>query len=344
MPEALLYERLDNSEVRCGLCFHRCVIPAGKRGVCRVRQNLDGRLFTLVKNRLVAANADPIEKKPLYHFLPGSKSMSVAAPGCNFRCSFCQNHEISQFEPDDEKVEITSSESVVKAALGLGCRSVSYTYTEPVVFFETALEIGVIARNSGLKNIFVTNGYITKEAASLAKEFLDAANVDLKFFDDDTYKSVCGARLDGVLEGIDNLLEIGAWVEITTLVIPGLNDTEKELRQIAKFIAGRSKDIPWHISRFHPDFKMTGSSATPLLSLELAESAGREEGLNFIYTGNVPGKSGNTICPSCGTIVIERFGFKVLSNRLKCDCCPDCGFPISGFFGWSEDRNGIPDF
>jgi pyruvate formate lyase activating enzyme len=294
---------------------------------------MKGKLFTLVKNRLVAANVDPIEKKPLYHFLPGSDSMSISTAGCNFKCSFCQNYRISQFDPDNAREEMIPSESIVAAALNCGARSISYTYTEPVIFFETALEIGLIARKNGLKNIFVTNGYITKEAAAEAKSFLDAANVDLKSFNDDTYKRVCGARLKGVLEGIDHLLEMGAWIEITTLVVPGLNDSEKELRQIARFISERSKNIPWHISRFHPDFKMADGHATPIESLELAEAAGRGEGLNYLYVGNVPGKKENTFCPNCGTIVIERFGFMVLSNRLIGGSCPDCGFAISGF--WS---------
>jgi pyruvate formate lyase activating enzyme len=332
LSEALLYERAADLSVRCSLCCHRCRIEEGKRGICGVRETRGGKLFTLVKNRLCAFNIDPVEKKPLYHFLPGTVSLSIATAGCNFRCGFCQNYGLSQAAPDELDGEFVPSDKIVEAAVKSGSKSISYTYTEPVIFFETAMETGLLAREKGLRNIFVTNGYLTKEAAALAKNFLDAANVDLKFFDDAKYKRHCGAGLDGVLEGIDHLLDIGVWVEITTLVIPELNDSEEELRQIAKFIAARSKDIPWHISRFHPDFKMTDSQATPMESLKLAERAGKEEGLNFIYTGNLPGKEENTFCPKCGKILVERLGFSVAANRLADGCCSFCGFSIAGCF------------
>ncbi|HNQ78752.1 MAG TPA: AmmeMemoRadiSam system radical SAM enzyme [Acidobacteriota bacterium] len=333
MLEASHYESLENSEVRCCLCHHRCVIAEGKRGVCSARENRKGKLFSLVRNRLVAANVDPVEKKPLFHFLPGTMSMSIATAGCNFRCSFCQNHSISQLGRGDVPgVEVEPSK-VVGAALESGCRSISYTYTEPVVFFETAFETGVTARSKGLRNIFVTNGYITKEAARDTKEFLDAANVDLKSFSDDTYGKFCGARLNGVLEGMDNLLEAGVWVEITTLVIPGLNDSDEELGAIAKHIASRSKDIPWHVSRFHPDHRMLDRPTTPVDSLDRARRAGEAAGLVFIYTGNIAGKGENTICPKCGKMVIERLGFSVLSVALDGGRCEACGNELPGCFG-----------
>ena len=333
MLEASHYERLENSEVRCCLCHHRCVIAEGKRGVCTARENRKGKLFSLVRNRLVAANVDPVEKKPLFHFLPGTMSMSVATAGCNFRCSFCQNHSISQLANGDVPGAEVEPAKVVGAALESGCRSISYTYTEPVVFFETAFETGVAARSKGLKNIFVTNGYITREAARDAKAFLDAANVDLKSFSEDTYRNVCGAKLKGVLEGMDNLLEAGVWVEITTLVIPGLNDSDRELKAIAGHIASRSREIPWHISRFHPDHRMLDRPTTPMDSLDRARRAGEEAGLVFIYTGNTPGKGENTICPKCGTMVIERLGFSVLSAALEGGRCKACGSGLPGFFG-----------
>lgn len=333
MLEASHYELLENMEVRCALCYHRCVIPDGKRGFCMARENRKGKLFSLVRNRLVAANIDPVEKKPLFHFFPGSRSMSIATAGCNFRCSFCQNHSISQMIKGDVPGELADPERVVAAALESRCASISYTYTEPVVFFETAFETGVTARRKGLKNIFVTNGYITKEAAQDAKEFLDAANVDLKSFSDETYLKVCGARLRGVLEGIDHLLEAGVWVEITTLVIPGLNDSDAELEDIAAFIASRSVNIPWHISRFHPDHRMLDRPTTPMDSLDRARRAGEAAGLHFIYTGNVPGKGEDTICPKCGRIVIERLGFSVLSAALENGRCKACGNELPGCFG-----------
>lgn len=332
MREAFLYDRLDDRKVICRLCFHRCRIADGKRGACLVRENRGGTLYTLVHGRLVAANVDPIEKKPLYHFLPGSLSMSIATAGCNFKCSFCQNHSISQVGRGEIPGREVQPSSVVEAALASGCLSVSYTYTEPVVFFETACETGILAREKGLKNIFVTNGYITKEAAAKAEKFLDAANVDLKSFSDRFYRTVCGAGLKGVLEGIDNLLEKGVWLEITTLVVPGLNDSDEELRSAAKFISGRSKDIPWHISRFHPDFRMLDRAATPEDSLERARAAGEGEGLRYIYIGNVQGSREDTICPKCGTMLIGRLGFSVLSNRLDRGRCPGCGCTVPGYF------------
>lgn len=332
MLEASHYESLENSEVRCCLCHHRCVIAEGKRGFCMARENRKGKLFSLVRNRLVAANVDPVEKKPLFHFLPGTMSMSIATAGCNFRCAFCQNHSISQLDRGDIPGAEVEPEKVVGAALESGCRSISYTYTEPVVFFETAFETGVAARSKGLRNIFVTNGYITKEAAEDSKEFLDAANVDLKFFSDGTYREICGARLNGVLEGIDNLLEAGVWIEITTLVIPGLNDSDEELEAIAGHIASRSKDIPWHVSRFHPDHRMLDRPATPMDSLDRARRAGEAAGLLYIYTGNIPGKGENTICPKCGKMVIERLGFSVLSAAIECGRCKACGNQLPGCF------------
>lgn len=332
MREAFLYERLEEREVRCLLCSHRCRIAEGKRGVCRARENRNGTLYSLVRDRLVAANVDPVEKKPLYHFLPGTLSMSIATAGCNFRCSFCQNHSISQIGPGGIPGEDTPPSAVVDAAVASGCMSVSYTYTEPVVFFETAYETGILAREKGLKNIFVTNGYITREAALEAGKFLDAANVDLKSFSDRTYRDVCGAALKGVIEGIDNLLEGGVWLEITTLVVPGLNDSAEELRETAKFISGRSRDIPWHISRFHPDFRMLDRGATPLETLETARAAGEAEGLRFIYIGNVHGRGEDTFCPKCGTMLIGRMGFSVLSNKLDRGRCPGCGSDVPGYF------------
>lgn len=330
--EALLYEPLDNSAVRCNLCAHRCVIAEGKRGICGIRENRGGKLYSLVKNKLVAQSVDPIEKKPLYHFFPGTKSLSIATLGCNFKCKFCQNHAISHVEDKVVSGEDAPSGDVLEAAVKSGAKSISYTYTEPTIFFETAMEIGGIARERGLKNIFVTNGYLTKEAAALAKNFLDAANVDLKSFSDDFYKEICGARLKGVLEGIDHLLDIGIWVEITTLIIPGFNDSAEELRAIARFISERSKDIPWHVSRFHPDYKMKDIPPTPLESMKLAEKMAEEEGIRYTYLGNVYGKSGNTFCRKCGKMVIERSGFSVLKNVLKDGCCPYCGNKIPGCF------------
>jgi pyruvate formate lyase activating enzyme len=319
--------------VHCDLCAHRCRIPEGHAGVCQVRVNEGGALKTLVLNRLVAAAADPIEKKPLFHFLPGSTAFSIATAGCNFRCRYCQNWQISQAPRGGGRVdgEVTSPQAVVEAARRRGCSTIAYTYTEPTIFFETAEAVGSLARQGGLKNIFVTNGYMTPEAVQRARSFLDAANVDLKGFDDGRYRKICGATLKGVLSGIEALVEAGVWVEITTLVVPGVNDSEEELGAIARYVAGLGRHIPWHISRYHPDYEMLDVAATPLGSLQRAYDLGRAAGLKFVYVGNVPGHaSESTACPECGTMLVSREGFSLSALRLREGSCPDCGAAVPG--------------
>lgn len=326
------YEVMEGKKVRCLLCAHRCVISNRSKGICKVRMNKEGILYTLNKNIFVALNIDPIEKKPLFHFFPGSLSFSVATEGCNFKCLFCQNYEISQLGERKIRGKYVHSERIVELAIENNCKSISYTYTEPTIFFETAFEIGLLAREKGLKNVFVTNGYITKETTIKTKEFLDAANVDLKSFSDENYKKYCGASLKGVLAGIDNLLEAGILLEVTTLIIPGMNDNAEELRKIAKFIASRSKDIPWHISRFFPNYKMGNRNPTSIESLNLAESIGKEEGLKYVYKGNVWGEGENTFCPKCNKLLIERRVFEILKNVVNNGICPHCGEKIYGVF------------
>jgi pyruvate formate lyase activating enzyme len=319
--------------VRCDLCAHRCRILAGNAGVCKVRVNEGGALRTLVLNRLVAASADPIEKKPLFHFLPGSKAFSIATPGCNFRCRYCQNWQISQAPRGAGPIEgsVTPPQAVIDAAERRGCSTIAYTYTEPTIFFETAEAVGLLARHAGLKNVFVTNGYLTPEAVDRARAFLDGANVDLKGFDPGRYRKTCGATLKGVLCGIEALLASGVWLEITTLVVPGVNDSEEELGAIARYIAGLGAHIPWHISRYHPDYEMLDVAATPPASLQRACDLGREAGLKFVYVGNVPGHPAeSTRCPECGTMVIAREGFSLSALRLRGNSCPDCGAVIPG--------------
>jgi len=332
---AVLWHKEPGGRVLCDLCAHRCRILPGRAGVCQVRVNQDGELKTLVLNRLIAAHLDPIEKKPFFHFYPGSFSLSIATVGCNFRCAFCQNWQISQHvrEHGSFPGDVTAPEEVVATAVKGDCSSISYTYTEPTIFFETCESVGLLARERGLKNNFVTNGYLTPEAAKRAAAFLDAANVDLKGFDDARYRKVCGATLKGVLEGLEALLANGVWVEVTTLVVPGLNDSEAELRAIARHLKGLSPDIPWHVSRFHPDYKMTGGKATPLATLRMAHGLGKEEGLTFVYTGNVPGDdSENTYCPNCAKMVVGRVGFRLTALNLRDGRCAACGARIAGRF------------
>jgi len=332
--EAMLWEKTAGGRVRCLLCAHNCVIDSGEFGFCGVRQNIDGSLFTCTYGNAVAKNIDPIEKKPLYHFLPGSNSYSIAAAGCNFRCGFCQNWSISQLSAEDgdkkNGYELTPDD-IVKEAADNGCKSISYTYTEPTVFFEYAYDTAVIAKKNGLYNIFVTNGFMTGKAIDAIGPWLDAANVDLKFFSDETYRKVCRGRLGPVLESIKHMKNAGIHLEITTLVVPGLNDSAEELRGIASFIAGLDKGIPWHISRFHPDYMRTDLLPTPVKTLESAKKTGEEEGLEYIYLGNVyPG--GDTVCPGCKSVLIWRSGFTATKTGFFSGKgrCLRCGTVISG--------------
>jgi len=333
----MLWEKLDGRKVRCELCAHRCVIAAGRYGICRVRQNVDGVLKTHSYDAVVAVNVDPIEKKPLFHFLPGTLSLSVAAAGCNFQCEFCQNWQISQSPRTGRVVggQAVSPERIVAAAVNYDCASISYTYTEPTVFFELAYDTARLARDRGLKNCFVSNGYMTPRAVETISPYLDAINVDLKAFRDETYRRVMKARLEPVLQCLKALVDAGIWVEVTTLVVPGMNDSPQELHQIAEFIATQlGPDVPWHVSRFHGDYKMTNVPATPIETLKLACRIGAEAGLRYIYSGNVSGQADErTYCPGCGRVLIDRVGFAVRQVRIADGACPECGLKIPGIWG-----------
>jgi len=333
MKEAMVYEKLKGTDVRCHLCAHNCIISHGKRGICAVRENRDGILYSLVYGKVVASNIDPIEKKPLFHFLPGSSSFSIATAGCNFRCQHCQNYEISQF-PRERKFTIpgndTTPEDIVNAALQNNCESISYTYTEPTIFFEFAYDCAKLAHEKGIKNVFVSNGYTGAEAAKLIAPYLDANNIDLKG-SDVFYKKICGARLDPVRNTIKLMKELGVWVEVTTLIIPDHNDSDKDLNDIVDFIVSVDPSIPWHVSRFHPTYLLTDKPPTPVETLKRAVNTGYQRGLKYIYTGNVPGEDGeNTLCPSCKTVLIERYGFRVLKNLMRDNTCPQCKNPVAG--------------
>ena len=321
LKEAINYSSLPNGEVDCFLCSHRCHIKDSKRGFCMVRENRGGKLYSLVYGKAIASHLDPIEKKPLFHFLPGSLSYSIATVGCNFRCSFCQNWEISQrARQGDIEGEALSPEEIVRKARAHRCRSISYTYTEPVIFFEYAYETARLAKKEGLYNNFVTNGFATPETIDLMAGVIDAANVDLKSFSEDFYKKICRARLQPVLEAIRYMHEKGIWVEVTTLVIPGQNDSAEELSEIAGFIASVSVDIPWHVSRFYPHYEMQSLPATPIEKIDLAIEKGREAGLRYVYGGNVAGGDyENTACPFCQQVVIQRLGYSIEKINLKKD-------------------------
>ena len=334
MKEALLYEKLDNKLLHCFLCAHHCRIADGHFGFCGVRQNLGGILYTHAFGKLIAVHVDPIEKKPLYHFLPGSSSFSIATIGCNFRCGFCQNWEISQasFKDGGADGQKAEPEDIVKSALDNGCKSISYTYTEPTIFFEYAIETAKLAKKEGLYNVFVTNGYMTKECLQMAKPYLDAANVDLKFFKNESYKKICAASLQPVLDSIKLMRELGIWVEVTTLIVPEENDSREELGGIAGFLASVDKNIPWHISRFHPDYKFTDHNATPEATLKSALEVGQKSGLTYIYVGNVLRWGNDTFCHSCNKLLVKREGFSILENNIIHGKCLNCDAQIPGVF------------
>lgn len=329
---SLWVEWRGGPSVRCFLCAHHCVITPGERGLCGVRENRDGVLYTLVYGRPVSVAVDPIEKKPLFHFLPGSMSLSLATVGCNFSCLFCQNADISQMPKEQKRLSgrFVSPGEVVQAALESGCLSISYTYTEPTVFYEYARECAELATAAGLKNVFVTNGFMTAAALRDIDGRLHAANVDLKSFSDDFYRTVVGGRLKPVLDSIKRMWAMGVWVEVTTLLIPGMNDSRDELRALASFLASISPDIPWHVSRFYPAYRLRHVSPTPVTAIEEAVSIGREEGLYYVYGGNVPGHfSESTRCPQCGEVVLERQGFQLVRNTLRRRHCPRCDREIA---------------
>jgi len=333
--EALLWEPLAEQKVRCNLCAHRCVVKPAKRGRCGVRENRSGVLHTLVYGKLIAQHVDPIEKKPLFHLKPGSRSYSVATVGCNFRCAFCQNADIAQMPSDRAGLIMgkkISPEKVVAAAVEAGCKSIAYTYTEPTIFFEFACDTARLAKKNGIHNVFVTNGYMTAEAFAMVAPFLDAANVDLKAFDDDFYKTYCGARLQPVKETLVRMRQGGVMVEVTTLIIPGLNDDPGLLTDLARFLVTElGPDTPWHISRFHPTYRLTGREVTPEKTLVAARQIGIAAGLHHVYIGNVPGSNGeSTTCPGCGRVVVARVGYQIRGYHLEDGKCAFCGIPVYG--------------
>ncbi len=340
MIRARLYEPLSHGGVKCLACNHYCTIAPGHTGVCGVRQNRGGQLFSLVYDRVVAAGVDPIEKKPVFHFKPGSLSFSIATPGCNFKCRFCQNADIAQVcgqGPDPFSGRLAGKamtpESIVAQAVETGCQSISYTYTEPTVFFELVLDTAMLAKEAGLANILVTNGFMSPELLQASAVVLDAANVDLKSFSDQFYTRYCNGRLEPVKQTLKAMVDSGLMVEVTTLVIPGLNDDPREFEQMSSFIADElGTSTPWHLSRFHPAYQLPQIVPTPVQTLENACDIALSAGLVHVYTGNVPGARENTCCCSCGQVVVKRFGYSVENLLTQTNICPGCGAPVFGIF------------
>lgn len=368
LREAMFYQTLEDARVRCELCPHECLIRNGKVGACGVRVNRGGRLSTLVYDRVISHGAEAVEKKPLFHFLPNSTAYSIGTAGCNLKCAFCQNWQIahwprfnSPFGPASRGKEQEhkdgfaaierfaaavpgeplSPEQIVDNALRSGAASVAYTYTEPTIFYELAYETAGLARKAGLRNIFVTNGFTRSEPLRRLGGVLDAANIDLKFFREESYRRLSGGRLQPVLEAIRSYHELGLWIEVTTLIMAGINDSEEELRGMAAFIRSVGREIPWHLSRFFPAYEMVDHPVTPLESLHRARRIGHECGLRYIYLGNVPGEdTGHTCCPACGSLLVERSGSGFAANRMDNGHCRDCGTRIEGV--WSAGDTTKP--
>ena len=359
LHEAEFYQVQPDGRLLCTLCPHDCSIAQGGRGACGVRYASGGKLYTLVYDKVVSRTVDPVEKKPLFHFYPGSTAYSVATVGCNLRCPFCQNWEIALWAKENlpkrieagdggkttvEPVcpslavlersipgESVTPQEIVEGALRTGSTSIAYTYPEPTIFYELAYETAAIARSRGLKNIFVTNGFISEAPLRQVATVLDAANVDLKFFKEESYRRISRARLGPVLDAIRLYHDLGVWVEVTTLVIQGVNDSEDELREIAGFIHSVGPEIPWHVSQFHPAYKMWSTPPTPVKTIRRAFEIGKEIGLRYVYIGNVPGEGGeSTRCYNCRAMLIDRYGFHVRSNRIVNGGCPECGTKIDG--------------
>jgi pyruvate formate lyase activating enzyme len=333
MHEAMFYEQLEDGKVICQLCPHYCRIGEGKRGICGVRENQEGKLYSLVYGKVVSSAIDPIEKKPLYHFCPGSDVFSLATVGCNMRCMNCQNYSISQLPRERGEIEGKdyTPESIISQAKRSGCKSIAYTYTEPTIFFEFAYETSRLAQKELIKNIFVTNGYMNRKVLLKISPYLDAANVDLKSFSESFYRKYCGGELGPVLETLKLMKKIGIWLEVTTLIIPTLNDSAEELKRIAEFIVNLGPDTPWHLSRFYPTYKLNNLPFTRTETLHLARQIGLKAGLKYVYTGNVPGDEGeNTYCYNCGKMLIQRYGYRIENFYLDKGRCKFCQAKIDG--------------
>lgn len=330
--DAMLWEAARDTRVHCFLCAHECRIADSKFGLCGVRQNTGGKLETLVYADAIAANIDPIEKKPLYHFLPSTSSYSIATAGCNFRCGFCQNWQISQVSGEQAETVPSrrmSPQQVVEGAKSHDCASIAYTYTEPTIFFEYAYDTARLAKDAGIANVFVTNGYMTHQAIDTIAPYLDAANIDLKSSRNEFYKANCRATLQPVLDSIVHMRERGIWLEVTTLLIPGENDSSEDVTEVARFLSGVSPDIPWHLSAFQPAYQFADYPRTPVATLKKAYEVGKAQGLRYVYLGNVQ-ESVDTYCAACGQRLLRRTYFGVRQNFVDHGKCPGCGAIVPG--------------
>ena len=331
--ESMLWTKLAQDRWRCGLCAHACVLSPGQRGRCGVRCNHGGRPLSLVDGLVTGVQADPVEKKPLYHFLPGGRTFSVGSAGCNFSCLFCQNHHISRDPLEQERIRghEATPEMLVAAALRTACRSLAFTYNEPTVFVELVAATAALGQERGLPSILVSNGFMSSGCLEVLGPLVRAANIDLKAFSEDFYHRYCGARLRPVLDNLVRMRALGLWLEVTTLILEGLNNGEAELRALARFVRDElGADTPWHVTAFRPAYRMTDHPATRAAALRRCRDIGLEEGLRFVYTGNVfCAGGGDTLCPQCGAPCLERQGWQVVM-RTDTGVCPRCGSRLPG--------------
>lgn len=341
--EAILYEKIDERKnlknlVKCDLCNHHCVIADRKRGICGVRENRGGTLYTLSYGKVITSNIDPIEKKPFFHFFPGSKALSISTEGCNFSCKYCQNWEISQLVKERKDIygDYILPENIVEIAIRNKCKSISYTYVEPTIFFEYAIDIARIGKKEKIYNNFVSNGYMSEQTINLMTEnkLIDAINIDIKGFTEKFYREICGASLEKLLNSIKALKRSGIWIEITTLLIPTLNDDEEQIKGVINFVKDElGKETPLHFSLFYPHYKLSYLPQTPIETARKARELALERGLRYVYTGNYPGDEGeNTYCYNCKNLIVERYGFMVEKNLIENGRCPNCWATIDGFF------------
>ncbi len=330
--EARFYEKLPNRKIKCKLCPRECVIDDRERGYCGVRENRGGKYYTLVHSRVCASNVDPIEKKPFFHFLPGSLAFSIATAGCNVNCKMCQNWDISQVRPEQVDAQYLPPAEAAAVARRAGCRSIAYTYSEPVVFYEYMSDTADRARAAGIRNAVVSGGYVQHDPLVELSKRVDAIKIDLKGFTDKFYKEIVKGELKPVLNALVTIRKLGVWNEIVYLVIPTLNDTDEQFRGVARWMkSDLGLDVPVHFTRFHPDYLLKNLPPTPLASLERAKAIADAEGLHYVYIGNVPGHPAeNTYCPRCRKPVVERAGFTIRSMRIKKGACQHCGQSIAG--------------
>ena len=332
---ALHWEPAAGGGVRCLLCPRGCVVADGGRGACGVRENRGGAYYTLVHSRPCSMHDDPIEKKPLFHFRPGTQAFSVATVGCNLHCRFCQNWEISQARPEEVEADDVPPEQIVRHAQRTGSRSIAFTYAEPTVFYEYVRDTFAAAAGTGLGRVVISNGYIQAKPLQELLPHVDAYKVDFKSFGESFYRDVCSAHLRPVLDTLTRIRESGKWLELVMLTVPTLNDDPAEVKAMCRWIVQKlGPDVPVHFTRFHPMYKLVNLPSTPVATLERSRQIALDAGIHFAYAGNVPGHPGeNTYCPQCGATVIERAGYAILANRIAAGKCPDCGTAIPGVWG-----------